>query len=125
VPPFAPGTWTTEYGQSVADRQDRIGDNGLPEHIVYGDRPAPEGELWTFGVWGEELVCSPMHQTTTWTGGHQDANRQKWGPDLAPGVYQTVTAEILREACMLVPRAAGSLVAFGADRVVVRLTGTR
>ena len=126
LPPFAPGTWTTEYGQSVADRQDRIGDNGLPEHIVYADKPAPAGDLWTFGVWGEELVCSPMHQVTTWTGpAHQDANRQKWGPDLAPGVYRTVTAEILREACVLVPRASGALVAFGADRWVVRLTGVR
>jgi hypothetical protein len=126
VPPFAPGTWTTAYGQSVADRQDQVGDNGLPEHIAYGDKPAPAGELWTFGVWGEELVCSPMHQTTTWTGpAGQDANRQKWGPDLAPGVYRSVTADILREACVLVPRAAGQLVAFGADRVVIHLTGVR
>jgi hypothetical protein len=126
VPPWAAGTWTTEYGQSVADRQDQIGDNGLPEHITYGNEPAPAGEVWTFGVWNEELVCSPMHQTTTWTGpAHQDANRQKWGPDLAPGVYRTVTAQILREGCVLVPRAAGQLVAFGADRWVVRLTGVR
>jgi hypothetical protein len=36
-----------------------------------------------------------------------------------------VTAQILREACVLVPRAAGQLVAFGADRWVVRLTGVR
>jgi uncharacterized protein DUF3592 len=126
VPPWAPGTWTTEYGRSVADRQNQVGDNGLPEHIAYGDKPAPAGELWTFGVWNEELVCSPMHQTTTWTGpAGQDANRQKWGPDLAPGVYRTVTADILREACVLVPRASGQLVAFGADRVVIHLTGVR
>jgi hypothetical protein len=126
VPPWAPGTWTTEYVQSVADRQDQVGDNGLPEHIAYRDNPAPAGEVWTFGVWNEELVCSPMHQTTTWTGpAHQDANRQKWGPDLAPGVYRTVTADILREACVLVPRASGQLVAFGADRVVIHLTGVR
>ena len=126
VPPFAPGTWTTEYGQSVAGRQDRIGANGLPEHIAYGDERVPADELWTFGVWGEELVCSPMHQTTTWAGpAHQDANRQKWGPDLGPGLYRSVTAKILREPCVLVPRASGSLVAFGADRWVVRLRGTK
>jgi hypothetical protein len=40
-------------------------------------------------------------------------------------VYRTVTADILREACVLVPRASGQLVAFGADRVVIHLTGVR
>jgi Protein of unknown function (DUF3592) len=126
VPPFAPGTWTTDYGQSVSGRQNRVGDNGLPEHIAYGDEPAPAREVWTFGVWGEELVCSPMHQTTTWTGpAHQDPNREKWGSDLAPGVYSSVTAEIVREPCVLVPQAAGALVAFGADRWVVHLRGTK
>jgi hypothetical protein len=126
VPPFAPGAWTTEYGQSVAGRQDRIGNNGLPEHIAYGDEPAPADEVWTFGVWGEDLVCSPMHQTTTWSGPtRQDGNRQKWGPDLAPGVYSSVTAAILREPCVLVPQAAGALVAFGADRWVIHLSGTK
>jgi hypothetical protein len=126
LPPFAPGVWTTEYGQSIAGRQGRLGDNGLPERIAYGDERAPAGEVWTFGVWGKELVCSPMHQTTTWTGpAHQDANRQKWGADLAPGVYRSVTAEILREPCVLVPRASGSVVAFGADRWVINLRGTK
>lgn len=126
LPPFAPGAWTTEYAQTIADRQDQVGANGLPEHTVYGDRPAPAGELWTFGVWGELLVCSPMHQTTTWRGrAHQDANRQKWGADLAPGVYSSVTAEILREPCVLVPKSPGALVAFGADRWVIRLSGTK
>jgi Protein of unknown function (DUF3592) len=127
LPPFLPGTWTSVYGQSVAGRQDQPDLNGLPAHISYGDRPAPPSEVWTFGVYGnQELVCSPMHQTTTWTGpAHQDANRQKWGPDLAPGVYQTVTADILREPCILVPPPSGGLVAFGADRWVIHLTGTR
>jgi hypothetical protein len=127
LPPFLPGTWTSVYGQSVAGRQDQPDLNGLPAHIVYGDRPAPPTEVWTFGVYGnEELVCSPMHQTTIWTGpAHQDANRQKWGTDLEPGVYRTVTADILREPCILVPPPSGGLVAFGADRWVIRLTGTR
>jgi hypothetical protein len=126
-PPFLPGTWTSDYGQSVAGRQDGPDLNGLPAHIAYGDRPPPPSEVWTFGVYGnEELVCSPMHQTTIWTGpAHQDANQQKWGPDLAPGVYQTVTAEILREPCILVPPPSGGLVAFGADRWVIHLHGTQ
>jgi hypothetical protein len=53
------------------------------------------------------------------------ANRQKWGPDLAPGVFQTVAADILREPCILVPPPSGGLVAFGADRWFIHLTGTQ
>jgi hypothetical protein len=125
-PPFAPGTWTTQYGESVLGKQDEVDVNGHPAHVVYGDRPAPRGDVWTFGVDGDdELVCSPLHQTTTWSGtAHQDEARSKWGPDLAPGAYSTITAEIVREACVLVPPA-GDLVAFGADRWVVGLRGTR
>jgi hypothetical protein len=49
-----------------------------------------------------------MHQTTTWSGpAHQDANRQKWGAELAPGVYSSVTAQILGEPCVLVPSGGG------------------
>jgi len=126
VPSFLPGTWTTDYGEAIAGKQDEVDANGHPAHTVYGDRPVPPGEVWRFGVYDNlELVCSPMHQTTTWTGtAHQDAARSKWGPDLPPGAYSSITAEILREPCVLVPPS-GDLVAFGADRRVIHLSGTR
>jgi hypothetical protein len=126
IPAFLPGTWTTDYGESVAGKQDGVAVNGHPAHVVYGDRPSPRGQLWTFGVDGDrELVCSPMHQTTTWSGtSHQDAARSNWGPDLAPGAYSSITADIVREPCIIVPPS-GGLVAFGADRWVVRLSGRR
>jgi hypothetical protein len=125
-PAFAPGTWTTGYGESVAGKQDQVDVNGHPAHVVYDDRPAAPGELWTFGVYGSfELVCSPMQQTTTWSGAaRQDTGRSRWGPDLAPGKYSSITAGILRETCVLVPPS-GGLIPFGADRWVVALSGKR
>jgi hypothetical protein len=66
------------------------------------------------------------HQTTIWTGpAHQDANRAKWGSDLPPGVYGAITADTLREPCILVPSLSGGLIAFGADRMDVATRGTR
>ena len=89
-PSFSPGTWTTDYGEKIAGQQDQRGSNGLRSRVEYGDRAAPRSQVWTFGVDGSyELVCSPMHQTTIWTGpAHQDANRAKWGSDLPPGVLR-------------------------------------
>jgi hypothetical protein len=126
APPFLAGYWTSEYGTSIAGTQDEPGSNGHPAHTVYGDRAAPPGEVWTFGVYDNlELVCSPLHQTTVRSGAaRQDAARAKWGPDLAPGVYRSITAQILREPCVLVPRS-GDLIAFGADRWLVGLRGER
>jgi hypothetical protein len=126
---FAPGFWTTDYGRTIADRQDTRGHNGLRAHVVYDERPAPHDEVWTFGVYGNwTLVCSSMHETKTWTGpGHQDRDRQKWGGDLAPGVYRTITGEFVREPCLVVPpvRGPNGIVLFGADSWSVAIQGER
>ena len=126
-PAFSPGTWSDKYVARIAGRQDKRGRNGLPDHVEYGARRAPPSEVWTFGVYGgQELVCSPLVQMDTWTGpAHQDAERQKWGWDLAPGVYRTITSTIVREPCVIVPPFDAPLVVFGADRWDVALRGRR
>jgi hypothetical protein len=127
-PAFADGYWTNGYGATIANLQDRRDPhNDLRAHVVYGDRPAPRDEVWTFGVFGTWLlVCSPLHEAKTWTGpAHQDANRQKWGAGLAPGVYRTITGEFVREVCADVPAKRGGIVVFGADAWGVGLTGER
>jgi hypothetical protein len=126
---FAPGHWTDEYGKSIANRQGTRDRNGLDSHVAYGDRLVPATQVWSFGVYGDwTLVCSPMHETKTWSGhAHQDAERQKWGGDLAPGVYRSVTSEFVREVCALVPPAPGppGIAVFGADAWIVGTRGTR
>jgi hypothetical protein len=127
---FSPGYWTTGYGASIANQQDRTDrHNGLRAHVVYGDLSTPSDEVWSFGVLGTwTLVCSPMHETKTWTGpAHQDRDRQKWGVDLAPGVYQSITGEYVRTPCFVVPPAATptGVGVFGADPWEVALRGTR
>jgi len=126
---FAPGYWTTEYGRSISNRQDTRDRNGLVAHVVYGDRPAPRDEVWTFGVYGDwTLVCSPMHQSKTWIGpAHQDRDRQKWGGDLAPGVYRTITSDFVRETCLVVPPAPSpnGIVVVGADPWGIATRGER
>lgn len=127
---FAPGYWTDGYGGQIAGTQDETDRrNGIRAHVDYGDRPVPDDRVWTFGVYGSwTLVCSPMHETKTWLGrAHQDANRQKWGADLPPGVYRTVTSEFVREVCALVPPAPGppGIGVFGADAWIVGTRGTR
>ena len=74
------------------------------------------------------LVCSPMHETKTWIGpAHQDRSRQKWGGDLAPGVYRTITSEFVRETCLVVPPTPGAngIVVIGADPWGVVTRGER
>src|SRR2546423_9777446 len=114
----------------MGGRQDKRDEyNGLRAHVVYGDRPAPRDELWTFGVYGNwTLVCAPMFEAKTWTGpAHQDRDRQKWGGDLAPGIYRTVTSEFVREPCLFVPPSptADGIVVSGADSWEIATRGER
>ncbi len=70
------------------------------------------------------MVCSPMRDEVTWTGpAHQDEQRRKWGRDLAPGVYASVTGDSVRQPCVLVPTQPGPLEVFGADRWGTALRG--
>ena len=105
-PTFDPGPWTTEYGQYLAHSQDtRDPAIGLITHVTYGAPRASPNEVWTFGVYENgELVCSPMHETTIVYGGiaEQDAQRQKWGPLLAPGLYRSLIEDDIREPCVFV-----------------------
>ena len=116
-PQFSPGLWTTEFGEQFAGQQDSTSGNGLPTHITYGDPATPPGDFWTFGVYGnEDLVCTPVFESKTWTGqADQDANREHWGPELAPGVYQSITADFIREPCVF-ETPTGVLIVTGADR---------
>jgi len=103
---FADGYWTTGYGKTIAGSQDRRdARNGLRAHMVYGDPPTPRDDVWTFGAYRNwMLVCAPMYEEKTWSGrAHQDRDRQKWGGDLAPGVYRSITGEFVRETCYYVP----------------------
>ena len=122
---FAPGLWTTRFLDGRASSQGQRDSNGLPGHYRYFT--SSDAPVWTFGVYDgrDDLVCSPMAEQATWTGpAHQDAHRQKWGRDLAPGVYRSVTTDSVREACVLVPTTSGPLVVFGADDWRLHTHGT-
>lgn len=121
--PFAPGTWTSEYGAQIADRQDQTRDNGL---VGFDDRdvPGPE-EVWTFGLYDKVAACFPLRERITWLDGHQDEHRNRWGPDLEPGTYQAVTAHKVRQVCTFIPTDPGPVGVWGADDTTVLLTGER
>jgi hypothetical protein len=126
-PAFSPGTWTDRFARKIAGTQGKRGLNGLHVHTDYGDVRVPPSEVWTFGVYGgTELACSPLVQTDTWTGPtSQDPDRQKWGWDLAPGIYRTVSARVVREPCVFVLPIPAPLAVIGADRWVVATRGRR
>lgn len=124
-PAFADGSWTSSYVKGLADQQGRRDDNGLPARFTYDDTRASSDDVWQIGVYGSEaLVCSALRESVVWQGPTtQDNGQQKWGLDLSPGVYRSITGEILREPCLLVPMEIGSLGVFGADRWVVSVRG--
>lgn len=124
-PAFAPGLWTTGRAAKIAGKQDTRARNRLLAHYTYDERPA--GETWVYGVYGgADLVCSPLTETVTWQGpAHQDQHRQKWGRDLAPGVYRTVTSEFLSEPCVIVPAGPAPLAPLGAETWLVGTRGVR
>jgi hypothetical protein len=123
---FADGSWTVQFGMTIAGQQDKRGSNGLISHVSYGDRPVPQSEVWTFGIAPQdELVCSPTYETVVYWGTQQNAERQQWGPELAPGQYRSVTDTEQREPCVVVPPLPGALAAIGADQSVLRTIGQR
>ena len=127
-PRFSPGTWTDRFGQKIAASQGRRDVNGLRAHRRYGEPPPATDESWTFGVYGGwELVCGSVLETETWRGPtSQDSGRQKWGWDLAPGRYRSVTSIVAREPCLYVPPLATvPLAVIGADPWVVATRGRR
>ena len=125
-PAFADGFWTSELLPRVANRQGETDVNGLVRHRTYADARPPDHQIWSFGVSGARMVCTTMTHTDTWTGpAHQDGKRRKWGPDLAPGVYRSVTAQVLRPPCFYVPIAPGPIAVIGADKIFTDLDGTR
>src|SRR5205814_1051591 len=70
------------------------------------------------------LVCAPLGRTVVFKGpAFQDAQRARWGPDLAPGTYRTITAEFLREPCLLVGDHQIPIGVLGADEWPVALRG--
>lgn len=125
-PPFADGFWTSELLPRVANRQDKADVNGLVRHRTYSDARPSDDQVWSFGVYGSRMVCTTMTHTDTWAGpAHQDDDRRKWGPDLEPGVYSSVTAQVLRPPCFYVPTAPGPIAVIGADKIFTDLDGTR
>jgi hypothetical protein len=64
--------------------------------------------------------------SSKWTGPtSQDPDRQKWGWDLTPGIYRTVSATVVREPCVFVLPIPTPLAGIGADRWVVTTRGRR
>lgn len=120
--PFDEGTWTHDYGVQIADRQGRTRDNGLVGFDERGFPPAPE-EIWTFGIYDKVLACFPLRERITWLDGYQDEHRDRWGPDLEPGTYRSVTADKVRQVCTSIPTEPGPVGVWGADDTTVLLTG--
>ena len=124
-PAFADGFWTSELLPKVANRQDQTDVNGLVRHRTYSDSRPRDNEIWSFGVYGARMVCTTMTHTDTWAGpAHQDGHRRKWGPGLEPGVYRSVTAQVLRPPCFYVPTAPGPIAVIGADKTFTEFHGT-
>lgn len=69
------------------------------------------------------VACFPLRQRITWLDGHQDEHRNKWGPDLEPGTYRSITADKVRQTCTSIPTEPGPVSVWGADDTTVLLTG--
>jgi len=124
-PPFDDGFWTSRLETELAGRQGKPDASGLPRHRTYHYDRTPEDQIWSFGIGGYRFVCAPMTQHDTWAGRiRQPSDRRKWGPDLAPGDYRTVTAEQVRMPCLYVPPKRGPIAVIGADKWNTALRGT-
>jgi len=119
---FAEGFWTNGYGAEIAHRQGQRRENGLIGYDERGFVPSPD-EIWTFGINDKQVACFPLRERLTWMGAHQDGQRRKWGPDLEPGNYRSVTAEKVRQLCTSIPTRPGPVGVWGADAPTVSLSG--
>lgn len=119
---FAEGFWTNGYGSEIAHRQGRTRENGLIGYDERGFLPSPD-EVWTFGINDKQVACFPIRERVTWMGAHQDDERRKWGPDLEPGNYRSVTADRVRQTCTSIPTVPGPVGVWGADPSNVSMSG--
>jgi hypothetical protein len=93
-------------------------------------RPGPDGVYGIALRSGKVLACFTLHELDTYSlkgGLAQGADREEWGPLLAPGAYRRVTTDAALPECTVGSGSAadaGQLV-LRYDRVVVGVTGAR
>jgi hypothetical protein len=101
---FAPGTWTTQAGKTLAKSPEGAvyTQNGLNGYYLY--RAGGPGETWTFRTASGEVTCGAVRWQTYWTsddGTYQPASLNNWGISVAPGYYRAVAETDIIQPCFI------------------------
>jgi hypothetical protein len=115
---FSPGTWTTREAAKLAEHpQGSVFANGLVGHSSF----AASGRLFEFyaGAFGE-LACGVVWNTVVFTPRgryypQQGPDRNQWGPELAPGLYASVTDRDQNQTCFSISGADAPVAVVGGD----------
>jgi hypothetical protein len=91
---FAPGVLTTQQGQQMASRpQGYVSDDGVASSTYRYSGPS-SAHQWSIGIAGVPMVCGDISESVTYLpregGLLHPADRYGWGPQVAPGDYQSV-----------------------------------
>jgi hypothetical protein len=125
--PFQPSPWTTTTVTAIAaHRQDTVQTNGLRGHFRY----TATGKDPVFSVLSgdQTLTCTVIRISSSYTGQagqypQQSADRRNWGPDLAPGTYQSITFADVAQTCFLAPVTGPALVLGGSPAAEGTVSG--